>query len=244
MSANDIDIHHLSAAYSLDALDERERAAFEAHYPACEVCRADVVAFRDAAAQLATESAITPPPALKARVLAEIQHVRQLSPLVPDGVADLAERRRRRRRSSVLGGLGLAAALVLVVVGGLVVGGGGSGGGDPVALDLSAVLDAPDGRMVALEGQAGAVMIAWSAERGELMVMADDLPPAPPGKAYELWLIHDEGSLAMGMLDPAPNGVMHHAMSLPARPIGWGLTLEPASGSPVPTSDILYHAAV
>ena len=44
---SDIDIHHLSAAYALDALDERERMAFEAHYPSCDVCRADVIDFRD-----------------------------------------------------------------------------------------------------------------------------------------------------------------------------------------------------
>ena len=31
---SDIDIHHLAAAYALDALDSHERAAFEAHYPA------------------------------------------------------------------------------------------------------------------------------------------------------------------------------------------------------------------
>lgn len=38
----DIDVHHLAAAYALDALDERECVAFEAHYGASEVCRTDI----------------------------------------------------------------------------------------------------------------------------------------------------------------------------------------------------------
>jgi anti-sigma factor RsiW len=37
-----IDIHQLAAAYALDALDDRERAEFEAHYPTCPVCRPEV----------------------------------------------------------------------------------------------------------------------------------------------------------------------------------------------------------
>ena len=41
-----MDIHHLAAAYVLDALDPRERDEFETHYGACDVCRDDVVAFR------------------------------------------------------------------------------------------------------------------------------------------------------------------------------------------------------
>ena len=35
-------LHDLSAAYALDALDDEERAAFEAHLRDCESCRAEV----------------------------------------------------------------------------------------------------------------------------------------------------------------------------------------------------------
>ena len=38
----EIDVHHLAAAYALDALDDRERMAFEGHYGSCEVCHTDV----------------------------------------------------------------------------------------------------------------------------------------------------------------------------------------------------------
>ena len=36
---SDIEIHHLGAAYALDALDDRERAAYEAHFATCAVAR-------------------------------------------------------------------------------------------------------------------------------------------------------------------------------------------------------------
>lgn len=57
----DIDVHHLAAAYALDALDDRERSAFEAHYGACEVCGTDVVEFRQTLTHVA-DSLATPPP--------------------------------------------------------------------------------------------------------------------------------------------------------------------------------------
>ena len=59
---SDIEIHHLGAAYALDALDERERAAYEAHFATCDICRTDVREYRAAAAELASLTA-TPPPA-------------------------------------------------------------------------------------------------------------------------------------------------------------------------------------
>ena len=34
------DLHHLSGAYAVDALDEAERSAFERHLAVCAACRA------------------------------------------------------------------------------------------------------------------------------------------------------------------------------------------------------------
>ena len=36
------DLHHLSGAYAVDALDDAERAAFEEHLRGCADCRAEV----------------------------------------------------------------------------------------------------------------------------------------------------------------------------------------------------------
>ena len=95
---NGIDIHQLAAAYALDAVDERERAEFEAHYPTCPVCRPEVAGFSETLSQGRRVGRRRPPPSLKAKVMAEIGTTRQLSPLLPDSVVDLATYRRRHQR--------------------------------------------------------------------------------------------------------------------------------------------------
>jgi anti-sigma factor RsiW len=92
---SDIEIHHLGAAYALDALDERERTAYEAHFGTCDICRTDVREYRATAAELASLTATQPPPDVKARVMSEIATTRQLSPL-PPSVVRLADRRPNR----------------------------------------------------------------------------------------------------------------------------------------------------
>lgn len=64
------DIHELAAAYALDALDGRERDAFEAHVRECERCTADVSELRATAAMLAyADEGPEPAPALRDRLL-------------------------------------------------------------------------------------------------------------------------------------------------------------------------------
>ncbi|HET8600823.1 MAG TPA: zf-HC2 domain-containing protein, partial [Segeticoccus sp.] len=46
------DIHALSGAYAVDAVDEVERARFERHLTVCADCRAEVASLRAAAAEL------------------------------------------------------------------------------------------------------------------------------------------------------------------------------------------------
>lgn len=246
MSSNDIDLHHLGAAYSLDALDERERAAFEAHYPSCEICRADVISFRDALAQVAAAQATPPPLAMKDRVMAEIAQTRQLSPLLPDRVTDLAERRRRRARTTST--LLAAAAVVVLLVAGVVVLRGPDD--TPAFADaLSEVLAEPDGRVVTLattpDGDAsGVVKVAWSAEGGTAVLVADGLAAAPDGSAYELWLLRDGVPQPMTVLDPAADGELRAVIDIDAAPDAWGVTIEPAEGSPAPTGEILFLGTV
>ena len=66
------DIHQLAAAYALDAVDERERAEFEAHYPTCAICPPEVAGFRETLSQVAASVAVEPPPSLKSNVMADI----------------------------------------------------------------------------------------------------------------------------------------------------------------------------
>ena len=75
------DIHALSGAYAMDALDDLERAQFKRHLAQCPECAAEVESLREATAMLAETTAVAPPPELRARLLAEIKTVRPLPPL-------------------------------------------------------------------------------------------------------------------------------------------------------------------
>jgi anti-sigma-K factor RskA len=240
MDRHAVDIHRLAAAYALDALDDDERATFEAHYPACADCRADVVEFRRVAADLATAESMPPPPELRGRVLEEIRRTRQMSPRRTSGVVDLDARRARRRTAM----LAAVAAAVLVVAGALVVGRSGDGDfGD----QLAAVIERPDTQIVTLAGASGAsgqVEIAWSPSAGRVAVVADGLGDPGEGRAWELWLIGADGPTPMRLLERGDGGVIRAILDLPGEPAAWGMTVEPAGGSPAPTGAIVYSAEV
>ncbi len=236
-SMSDIEIHHLGAAYALDALDERERLAFEAHYSACEICRTDVREFRAAAADLAGLTASPPPPELRAKVLTEVGATRQLSPLHAS-VARLADHRRSRTLTATMA---VAAAVACFVVGAVAV--GGFGRGESFDDTVAAIMVEPGARVAQLAGDGdGSIRIAWSGDRAA--VIGDDLPEPPAGSVYELWLIDDGGAQPMRLLDAAADGSVRRVVDVSGRPAAWGVTIEPAEGSTAPTLPILYQAEV
>ena len=233
---SDIEIHQLGAAYALDALDDRERAAYEAHFATCDICRTDVHEYRAAAAELATLTATAPPADVKSRVMGEIATTRQLSPL-PPSVVRLSDRRPNRAVTAVLA---IAAAALFFVAGAVVLGGGDDKSfGDQVA----AMMEDPSFRVVELGGDGqGSVKVAWTGD--EAAVIGGDLPDPGEGKRYELWMIDAAGAHAMHVLDPAKDGQVQRLVQIDGSPSGWGITIEPAAGSSVPTEPVLYHAEV
>lgn len=87
------DIHALSGAYAVNAVDDAERARFERHLAGCPDCRAEVASLVAAASELSVLTEVAPPASLRAKVLAEIATVRPLPPLaVPqDQATDAAD---------------------------------------------------------------------------------------------------------------------------------------------------------
>jgi hypothetical protein len=232
---SDIEIHHLGAAYALDALDERERAAYEAHFATCDICRTDVREYRAAAAELASLTATPPPPDVKARVMSEIAVTRQLSPL-PASVVRLTDRRPNRGVTAVLA---IAAAALFFVAGAVVLGGDDDSFGDQVA----AMMEDPTFTIVELGGEGqGSFKVAWTADAAA--VIGEGLPDPGEGRRYELWMIDGSGAHAMHLLDPAKDGDVQRLMEISGTPAGWGVTIESEKGSDVPTEPVLYHAEV
>lgn len=235
--SSEVDLHHLAAAYALDALDADERIAFEAHYHDCHVCSHDVSDFRSTMAALGELSVTPPPPDLKARVLQQVAVTRQLSPRVAArSMKSVAARRPR---------LLAAAALLLVFVATTAfLVGRGSQTDDAFAAQLEQVMMQPDVRMVDLAATssttAGNIRIAWSASAQMAAVLADGLPAPSAGEAYELWLIDDSGAIPAAMLDDASNGEVRRIVEMAENPLKWGITVEPAAGSAAPTGEILF----
>jgi anti-sigma-K factor RskA len=237
------DIHQLAAAYALDAVDERERAEFEAHYPHCAVCRPEVVGFRETLSQLAAAAAVAPPVSLKASVMAEIGETRQLSPLLPASVIDLATHRQRRQGMARM--LTVAAALIVIGIGAFVVG-RQSSDANGYAQAAESVLGQPDTRIATLKGTGaadGRFRVAWSPGANKIVVMGDDLPDPGPGKAYELWLVDDAGAHAVRLLDKADDHTVRRVLPVDGSPSQWAITVEPEQGVDQATSDIIFAGA-
>jgi hypothetical protein len=173
-------------------------------------------------------------------VLVDIAVTRQLSPMV---TAPTAITSRRPRMSWPL--LAAAAAVLIALVVGVVAFTGGSD--DSFNDQLAQVLEQPDARMIDLQVQGdhqGSFKVAWSASMGQAVLMGEDLPAAPDGKAYELWLVTPDQTMAMYVLDPATKGFVHRSFDAPAEPTAWAITMEPKAGVAVATGDIMYLAQV
>ncbi|MEP7202433.1 MAG: anti-sigma factor [Ilumatobacteraceae bacterium] len=238
---SDTDIHQLAAAYALDAVDDRERAAFEAHYHNCPVCRPEVAGFRETLSQVAAISAVPPPASLKTGVMAAIGETRQLSPLLPESVVDLASHRQRRQR--LMRTLTAAAALVVIGIGAFVVG-RKSGDDDGYAQAAAAVLGRPDTRITTLDGTGlGSFRVAWSPSANRAVVIGDGLPDPGPGKAYELWLVDDAGPHAVRLLDKANDQKVRRVLPVDGSASQWAITVEPEAGVDTATGEIIFSGA-
>lgn len=228
------DIHALSGAYAVDALDEQERELFEEHLAECSACRAEITSLREAASLLPETSYAAPPPALRNKVLADIGKVRPLPPLPAQEPAVRDLRSARRRRFPV----GLAAAAAVLAVLGVGAAVTQPWENDPTQRDpglAEQVLAAPDGERLSLAVGDAETTIVRSVSVGRAVIVTNDMPPPPDGKVYELWLQTPEGTMVPAGLLPegADNTVLLEGDASDA--IGAGITVEPApDGSTVP----------
>src|SRR5215467_3784780 len=107
------DLHSLSGAYALDALEPgAERDRFTRHLSRCQSCASEVRGYREVATAMAFAAAAEPPAELRDRVLAAAARTRQLPPEIR------THARSRRTRTRVpwvpwLSGVVAAASIVV-----------------------------------------------------------------------------------------------------------------------------------
>lgn len=237
---NSNDIHHLAAAYALDALDDEERALMEAHYPSCEVCSQDIFSYRETAAQLAAAADAGPPASLKNRVLDEVHTTRQVSPLeTPNTPTPLRPATETANPTSgwIVRVLAIAAAIVAVVA--ISIGGLALRSADDTT-PLAAVLAAEDSELITLDNGPGVLKIAWSDERNELAIIGEEIPGLNQDRTYELWVVTEAGPEPSVLFSPDADGLIELTGELLQDPIAFAVTDEPAGGSTAPTTDIIW----
>jgi anti-sigma-K factor RskA len=240
-----VNLHALTGAYAVDAIDdEAERARFEHHVRRCHDCTAELRGMADTATRLAFAAAQPAPPDLRDRVLAAVSRTRQLPPHV-EGHRQTEAGRAAARRPPVawrprVAWL-LAAASVIAVIALTVALIQTRGQLDKTRAQqarIAAVLAAPDARAVSQPTSAGGTAtVVYSRSHRALVVTSARLPPAPPGKVYELWLLGPPKVRPAGFLRPASNGRSAPVL-VPGLVHGdqLGLTVEPAGGTPKPTT--------
>jgi anti-sigma-K factor RskA len=249
----------LAAAYVLGALDSGERREFEAHLRTCSICTDEVRSLSrvtDALAQTVPQR--TPPAALRSRVLnAAAPGVLPAAEPAVETQLTTGSRRWWLLAAGIVIAVGLG-AYALELQGRIarlearlqdaerraMVAEGATIDARRVAdraQDAMAVLAAPDlvridlaGETVASQATARAL---WSRNRG-MVFTASNLPAAPEGRVYQVWVVTETAPVSAGLLSPDSSGRATAFFMTPediAPPVAVAVTLEPAGGVPAPT---------
>jgi anti-sigma factor RsiW len=224
------DIHALSGAYALNALNDLERAEFARHLAICDSCQAEVDSLRDTAAHLAEVSATPPPADLRARVLSGAKSVRPLPPQTADA----------RNRGWRIPAVAAAAALVVGLGAGVATEWRPWESEKTVQVSLAdRVRHAPDAQSWTQSlPSGGSITVTRSRSVGVAVWRSTGLDPAPSGRVYELWLQEPDESLKpAGLFSAGDSEVIMRGDA--SRAIGAGVTEEPSGGSPAPTTEPL-----
>jgi hypothetical protein len=226
----------------MDAVTAADRAAFEQHLAGCEPCRQEIRSLREATVRLAGAVVVQPPPAMREAALAAAARTRQLPPVVgaePGQRPARAAAARRRWLPRLALGLAGALAAVAIVLGVAV--DGAQHRLDQAQLRsraIATVLNAADATMLTAKiSTGGTATVVMSHQDRALVFTAAGLQPLPATESYELWLMGPAGARPAGMVPGSRPGAVG-PMVVSGLRVGdrVGLTVEPASGSPRPTS--------
>jgi anti-sigma-K factor RskA len=232
-----------AAGYVLGSLDAHDRREFEAHLAGCAECAAEVASLRPVVSVLATAvPQVTPREEVRERILGAAAGLKRvdLQPR-PSTLHD-------RKFSPAMIWLPLAAAIVIAVGAGIYALRLQRQVGElqarfDQAQSTTAVLAAPDLARIDLQGEAVApdarARALWSRSRG-LVFTAANLPPAPTGKAYQVWVVTAQAPVSAGLLttDPTGGGTQYYVTPPDiAPPVAVAVTLEPSGGVPAPTGE-------
>jgi anti-sigma-K factor RskA len=250
MAGSEHEPHTLAGAYVMDAVTDSERIQFAAHLAGCAECRDEVRELHEATARLGTAMAVRPRPALKGPVIRAAHRTSQL----PPAIQATASRRAIStawpgqvwQRLTALPRSALVAAAILTASAAVIAITAVATHNMAEQLDhsqrqshlIATVLTAPDVVMLTDKVRTGGTATVVMSHREHALVFtAHGLRPLPATKSYQLWLMGPDGVRSIGMLKAVADGMTEPAV-VSGLALGdiIGLTVEPAGGSPQPTS--------
>jgi len=251
----------LLPAYALGILDEEESVEVSQHVASCPACRAEFQCYLAVVDQLALAAPDAAPPArLKQRLVQRVELLRpapaQLPPParlpwrapLPCGVPLLRWRRPEGvravqgwrhlsalfRRAAPVWGLASLALIVALATSTIWLWQRANPRVHSVAGMQVVALVPTD----AARGASGTLVISGDGDYGALVV--DGLPPLDAAYQYQVWLIRDGQHTSGGVFSVNPHGYAAIEVMAPeplASYPAFGITIEPAGGSPGPTGD-------
>lgn len=259
-----------AALYALGALSQHEARTFEVHLrQGCEVCQRELDEFTGVVDALsASTSEVAPPPYLRDLLGARIEKepiLPSTGNLTEAQIYHFPEKAQATtpvlESPSTLwtGWLPWAVAAVLLLafaytfvnwrtdrrqVGGLREQLAQQDARAKELEQINTVLHSPQHSVIAMAGLEAApnasANIYWDHQKNHWVVTAD-LPPAPAGKVYQLWMVTADAKVSAGLIQPDPSGHSFVVVDLPSN-VGQmqaaAITLEPQGGSPQPTMPI------
>jgi anti-sigma-K factor RskA len=235
-------------ARALSALDAAEAQAMNEHLENCAECRKELDEWQATAAALALgANPAEPSPKLRERILDEVRKDMVEPQVVPF-------RSTPRNLWSSFGSLGAMAAAVLftaLIVGVVVL----WRQNNAIQKDLEQqrefvqLVTSPGARVSELKATnvAGGASATIAYDRsGHAILLANNLPNVPQGKAYQLWFLVGNTPPKPGKtFAPDSNGKGVLKEQVPGEALDspvFAITLEPAGGSTTPTSPIYLHS--
>ncbi|MFB9904875.1 anti-sigma factor [Allokutzneria oryzae] len=233
------DVHTLTGAYAMNALDDVERREFERHMAVCPDCEQETRELERTAVYLGLAAATAPTAGLRAKVLAEVAQTRQQSPIAPQPEVAAPQKKRSRWMMPVVALAAAASVLAAVVFGVNAINANQELTRERALMDqVAAIVNAPDARTeVRTASPSGHGKIVSSKQLGKAVLLAsDEVPPPQEGKSLQAWSITETGVASLGLMSQTHSG-KHEPMvfSFTGSP-KIGITVEPAGGSPQPTT--------
>jgi anti-sigma-K factor RskA len=224
----------LMPGYALDCLSEEEKQQVLEHLAQCESCQVELDTYRQVVDELHEGvPLVEPPPELRQKILMQVQ-----PKLTPDPIRGSDACLETLRRKMQSGAPWAYASFVLVILL------AASNIWTFQRLNRLEATNPADFRVVSLTGTdkaplaTGLLVLSHDGNTGTLVV--DSLPFLDETQQYQLWLIKDGKRTSGGVFSVSQDGYGALAINSP-QPLkdfpDFGITIEPAGGSPGPTGD-------